>query len=56
MKIPSYKIIFSAAAVVLLSAAPFSSFGATANVTVNNVPTGFVPAITNINVGDTVVC
>jgi plastocyanin len=35
-------------------AGPLSSFGATANVTVNNVPTGFVPATTSINVGDTV--
>lgn len=54
MKIPSYKIIISAVAAVRLLAAPLSGFGATANVTVNNSPTGFVPAVTNINVGDTV--
>jgi plastocyanin len=36
-------------------AVPLSNFGATANVTVNNAASGgFIPAVANINVGDTV--
>jgi len=55
MKNPSYKIIIGASAAVLIFAAPLSSIGATANVTVNNaISGGFVPANTSINVGDTV--
>jgi plastocyanin len=52
MKNPSYEIIISAAAAVLILAAPLSTFGATANVSVINF--AFSPATTNINVGDTV--
>lgn len=55
MKITSQKILIGAVAAVACLVVPFSGFGATANVTVNNVPTGFVPTVTNINVGDTVV-
>jgi len=56
MKIQSCKILIVAVAAVLRLAAPHSSLGATANVTVNNaISGGFVPAVTNINVGDTVV-
>jgi plastocyanin len=54
MKISFYKNPITAVAVALSLVAPLSGFGATANVTVNNSPTGFVPATTNINVGDTV--
>jgi chitinase len=46
-------ILLSITAIIAL-ATPFTSHGATANVTVNNSPTGFVPAVTNINAGDTV--
>jgi plastocyanin len=52
MKTSSYKIINSAVAAFLLFAVPVSNFGATANVSVVNF--AFVPATTNINVGDTV--
>jgi plastocyanin len=54
MKTSSKKILIGAVAAVACLAAPLATFGATANVTVNNVPTGFVPATTSINVGDTV--
>jgi plastocyanin len=55
MKFSSKNTLIGAAAALLYLAVPISNFGATANVTVNNVPTGFVPSVTNINVGDTVV-
>jgi plastocyanin len=50
----TFKKHFLAATVIIALASPFASHGATANVTVNNSPTGFVPATTNINAGDTV--
>lgn len=45
----------TAVATALSLVAPLSGFGATANVTVNNSPTGFVPATVNINAGDRVI-
>jgi plastocyanin len=55
MKITLHKIKIGAIAAVMCLAASRAAFGATANVTVNNLPTGFVPASTSINVGDSVV-
>jgi plastocyanin len=51
----TFKNILLTAMATMVLALPLASHGATANVTVNNSPTGFVPASTNINPGDTVV-
>ena len=50
----TFKNILLAATAITALASPFNSYSATANVTVNNSPTGFVPATTNINPGDSV--
>jgi plastocyanin len=51
----TFKNISLTATAIMALASPFTSHGAIANVTVNNTPTGFVPASTTINPGDTVI-
>ena len=51
----SLKNILLTTTAVLALALPFHSHGAVANVTVNNTPTGFVPATTTINPGDSII-
>lgn len=55
MKFPSKTLLAALATTLFSLAVPFSDFGATANVTVNNSPIGFVPATTSIHSGDQVI-
>jgi plastocyanin len=48
-------ILVGSAMVLFCLVVPLSGIGATFNVTVNNIPTGFSPPTANINVGDKVV-